>query len=192
MRAAYEFDVEDFQNPDAKRAKDFVRFYLRPQKNEEKSIAEGRPVHDLVEYVEIYVPGNDNNRPNLRVTDVERKRYAQQYQAWKASGEAESKETGTFLTEVPWIDRAQVEDLAYFKIRTLEQLASVSDTVCQKHMGMFELRRRAQAALESARNAAPLLKLQKELDDQKAENATLSQSLEAALKRLDALEKKAK
>jgi hypothetical protein len=191
MRAEADFNVADFENPDSKREKDFVRFFMHPVKNEEKSIEAGRPVYDEREYVEILVPGNDTNRPVLRVTDIERRRYAPQYRAWKASGES-SADTGTFLSDVPWLTRAQVEELAYFKIRTLEHLAAVSDAGCQRAPGMLELRRRAQAALESAEKAAPFIKLQAELDNTKAELKLRDDTIEALTKRLDALERKAK
>jgi hypothetical protein len=101
---------------------------------------------------------------------MDKKRFAQQYAAFKA-GETEQV-SGTPLVEAPWITRSQVEELAYVRIRTIEQLANVGDDVCTRIPGLFKLKQRAQAMAESAEKQAPFTKMQ-------AENEELRNSLEA-------------
>jgi len=172
MRGTAEFDMEDFEDPRKSDPKAFVRFHLLPKKNEIKSAEAGRPIFEDVEYVEIIVPGNETNRPVLKVTDIERQRFSQQYRRWKESGVSDYNE-GTPLTEVPWLTRSQVEELAFARIKTLEQLAAVSDTVCQRMMGLTELRRKALDAMARAEAAAPFTQIQAQLDALAAQNAAL-------------------
>jgi hypothetical protein len=177
MRETADFDTQDFADRNRSDPKAFVRFFLLPKKNEQLSAEAGRPIFEDTEYVEIIVPGNDTNRPVLKVTEMEKRRFSSQYQKWKTSGQADFT-VGTHLTEVPWITRSQVEELAFSRIRTLEQLAAVSDDVCGRMMGLYELKRKAIAHLEASVASAPLEQLQAQLDAQAAENVALRQAVE--------------
>jgi len=171
-RETADYDAGDFEDHRKSDPKAFVRFHLLPKQNEAKSAEAGRPIFEDVEYVEIIVPGNETNRPVLKVTVIERQRFAQQYRRWKESGVSDYNE-GTPLTEVPWITRSQVEELAFARIKTLEQLAGVSDTVCQRMMGLTELRRKALDTMARAEAEAPFSKIQAQLDALVAANAAL-------------------
>lgn len=121
---------------------------------EQKVEGAGRPVYDEVEYIEIVVPGDRSNVVHRPVTQQDRQKYARQYAAWKAGNQEAT--SGTPLSAWPGISRAQVEELAYFKIRTVEQLAGVSDANITNIAFASDLRRRAQAYLEQAKGNAPL------------------------------------
>jgi hypothetical protein len=190
MLQTADFDLADFEDPNAKRNKDFVRFFMQPVKNEEKSKLEGRPIYEDREYVEIMVPGNDTNRPVLRVTEIERNRYPIQYAKWKASGQAESVLEGTHLVNVPWLTRAQVEELVYFRIRTLEQLAVVSDSDCQRIVGLLELRRKAQAQLAAAKDSSLVHRLNAELEERDSKITALETALAEQGKIIKALQER--
>ena len=69
---------------------------------------------------------------------------------------------GTPIEEWPILNRAQVDELRYMNIRTVEQLANVSDTNAQGMMGINMLRQKAQTYLENAKDAA----LTERLDEQ--------------------------
>lgn len=187
MRETAEYDVSDFEDPRKSDNKAFVRFHLRPVKNDAKSAEAGRPIYEDREYVEIMVPGNDNNRPVLRVTEIERQRFAQQYRRWKETGE-ETYLTGTHLTEVPWLTRSQVEELAYMRIRTLEHLAAVDDVACQRMMGLLELRKKAIESLKRSEAEAPFTKLQEQLDALAADNASMKLVIKEQAERIKTLE----
>lgn len=121
-----------------------------PQKVEGK----GRPVYDEVEYIEIMVPGDRNNIVHRPVTNEDRRKFAQQYAQWKAGSQETA--SGTPLKAWPGITRAQVEELAYFNVKTVEQLAAISDGNLQSIPFARGLQNRAKAYLEQAKGNAPL------------------------------------
>jgi len=182
-----DFDVADFEDRTRGDKNTLVRFFIRPVINEAKSAAEGRPIYEDKEYCEIHVPGNQTNIPVKPVDAIIKRRFSNQYARWKATGEAEFVE-GTVLSEVPWLSRSQVEELAYLKIRTLEQLAGVGDDVCSRTIGLTELKRRAGLVLASSKDSSVLTKLEAELKQRDAEILGLKQTIEALTNRVAELE----
>lgn len=154
----------------------FIRFERLPKQNAEKTLAEGRPVFDDVEYIEIAVPGDKSNIVHKPVTDEHRRKYRAQYADWKSG--LEGVTSGTPLAEWPAVGRSQVEELLYFKIKTVEQLASVSDGNLQ-HLGhgYLELRRKAADYLAHAKENQPLLAMRAELASRDNTIATMQEQL---------------
>lgn len=182
---AVDFDVKDFEDRYNGDKSVYARFYIRPVQDEHASAAEGRPIFKDKEYVEIIAAGNSNNIVRRPVSDMDRQRFYAAYGKFK-QGDQEQM-IGTPLTEVPWITRSQCEELNYLKIRTLEQLGSLDDQACGKIPGLYDLKRKAGAALESAAGSAPIHKLQKENDELKAQIAALQDAVKeqtAVLKKL--------
>lgn len=175
-REAAEYNVEDFESRTAGDKSVYVKFYMRPFKDEEASIEQGRPIYRDREYVEIRAPGNQNNIIQRPVTDMDRDRFRHAYRAFK-SGDLE-QDFGTPLTEVPWITRSQVEELAYIKVRTLEQLVNVGDDVCTRIPGLFTLKQKAALAIEKAEKSAPFVKMQAENEELKGQLAELKKAVE--------------
>jgi hypothetical protein len=165
MRETFESNMEDFEDGAKQDNKTYVKFYIRPVHDEEKSAEEGRPIYHDEEYIEIRTPGNETNIVRRPVSDIEKRRFAAQYRAFKA-GESEQN-TGTPLAEVPWITRSQVEELSYLRINTIEILSEVNDDVCGRIPGLFKLKQRAQLYVQQAKESAPNLRLQKENEDMK-------------------------
>jgi hypothetical protein len=188
MSAMADFDVEDFENRTKSDPKAFVRFFIRPVRDDAKSLEAGRPIFTDKEYCEIIVPGNQTNRPIKRVDSIVKQRYAQQYAKWKAAGEAEDFIDGTHLTEVPWVTRSQVEELAYLRVRTLEQLAVVGDDVCTRVPGLYDLKKKAIAMVEKSETDAPILKLQAQFDELKAAVEVKDQTIAELASRIKELE----
>lgn len=174
--AEADFDYKDFEDRNAGDKSVHARFYIRPVQNERKSAEAGRPIFDDKEFVEIRASGNSTNIVDRPVSDMDRQRFRRQYLLFKAGDQEQV--VGTRLTEVPWITRGQCEELAYLKILTVEQLAAVNDQLCTQIMGIYDLRRRAQAYLEAAEKAAPITALQQENADLKNEVGTLKNLLE--------------
>lgn len=171
MRETYEANPADFDDQSRESDnKTYVKFYIRPLLDEAKSNEEGRPIYNDTEYVEIRTPGNETNIIRRPVSDLDRRRFRQQYMRFK-EGESEQT-TGTPLAEVPWITRSQVEELSYLRINTIEVLAEVNDDVCTRIPGLFKLKQRAQVYVQQAKEAAPNLKLQ-------AKNEELENRLES-------------
>lgn len=149
----------------------------------------GHPVHDNVDYVYISIPGDRDNiverpveccdkrlrikgakitpvcrarlgpddKPMLEECDVHR--FFDEYIAFK-SGQ-EDQQIGQDLKGWPGIDPASIEDLAYFKVHTVEQLAAMNDS----NVGQFHtLRQRARDYLEEAKKGAASINVRAELD----------------------------
>lgn len=160
MRDSVDYDVSDFDDRFAADKSVYAKFYTHPVKNERASAEAGRAKFDEVEYVEIRAAGNANNIIQRPASDQDRQRFHRQYELFRA-GMAEQT-VGTPLTEIPWVTKSQVEELAYVRINTLEALATVNDDVCQKMAGLRDLKNKAVVFMEAADKAAPLTALQDE------------------------------
>lgn len=171
-----DFDPADFDRREAADRNVYVKFYMRPVVDQDRSNKEGRPIYVDREYIEIRTPGNQTNVVQRPVTDMDRKRFRQAYQSFKAGNEEQV--IGTPLVEVPWITRSMVEELAHLRIRTLEHLAGVNDDVCGRIPGLYSLKEKAQAAIQQATNHAPIAELQARNEALVQELAALKQTVE--------------
>jgi hypothetical protein len=165
-------------NPNAGAEKLFVRFGLHPRHDEAKSLEEGRPIFEEVEYVEIMVPGDKSNTIHRPVTAADRNRFRAQYQAWK-SGADQDAATGTPLSAWPAVTSAQVAELAHFNCRTVEQLATMSDSNLQGVGPILALRQKARDFIEAAKGTAPVQKLRAENDELKGRMSAMQAQLDA-------------
>ncbi len=140
----------------------FVRFDLHPVQNEDKSQREGRAIFDDVEFVSIMVPGDKQNQIHRPVRPTDKQRFAKQYAGWKA-GEKEQI-SGTPLIEWPGITRSQVAEMAHLGVRSVEQLAGLSDANAQNFGPIMALRQKARDYVEQAKGNAPLAQMRAELE----------------------------
>ena len=154
----------------------YVRFYSHPKQDAVKSAEEGRPIFHDTEYVSIMVPGDKSSIVERPARDSDRQRFPKHYQAFKNN--EEEVLDGTPLEAWPGLTRSQVEELRYFNIRTVEQLASVSDSHAQKFMGINILRRKAEAYMDAAAGNAATDKMAAELESRDNEIAALKQAVE--------------
>jgi hypothetical protein len=153
-----------------------VRFYKEPVQDMPASEREGRPVYTEVDYIEIAVPGDKTNIVCKRVGEQHKREYAQQWAAYKA-GDSEQV-VGTPLSQWPGISRAQVKELEFFRCRTVEQLAELSDTSIGAIGPIRRLRDNARAYLEAANGFAPVTRLQGELEKAREELAAMKQQIQ--------------
>ena len=130
-----------------------VRFYKHPRRNEEKSKEEGRPIFEEVDYIEIVQPGNKDSIVKRPVMEMDKERFADGYRRFLERQDQDVLE-GTPLEEWPAVTRSQVEELRYVNIRTVEQLAAISDSNAQQFMGLKGLKTKAVKFIESARDEA--------------------------------------
>jgi hypothetical protein len=132
----------------------FARFYVRPVQNELRTASEGRPIFEDVEYVEINLPGDRTSVVDRRVKADDRQRWPQQYAAFKDGQEQVGD--GTPLTQWTGVTRSQVEELAFFKIRTVEQLAGLNDgALANLPLGLRAMKEHAERWLASAAGGKP-------------------------------------
>ena len=140
-------------------------------KDEEKSALEGRPIFKEIEYIAIIIPGESGPSVNRPVWDGDRQRFRARYEAWKA-GKTDVHE-GTPLSTWPQVSKAQVMELAHFNIKTIEDLANLSDEKAMRFMGIQALKKAAQDFLAAAKSGAPLTKMRAELEARDSEIAAL-------------------
>ena len=160
-----------------------VKFFKHPHRNEDKSKEEGRPIFDDVDYIQIMQPGNKDSIIVRPATPMDKNRFAEHFKRYEARQDEEYID-GTPLSEVPFLTRSHVEELAYLNVKTVEQLVAMSDSNAQNIMGIQALKTKAKAYLErSSENAAA-----QQLAEQKEENARLLKLIGDLNDRLDTLE----
>lgn len=182
-----DFDVNDFvggkQNQGDEKL--LLRFYTEAVKDEQKSLDEGRYVAREVDFVQICIPGNLNNMPVLQMDEFGQRRFGRQYDMWKANRAKQEQVTGTPLAAVSWLNRAQVAELNYFNILSLEHLAEASDQACQKISGLQSLKQKAKAFITASKETAPIEKLQAQIDELVANLAIKQQTIDELSARVD-------
>lgn len=165
MPAEADFDVNEF-NGDRSREADkalLVKFFMKPREDQTASKREGRPIFKEVEYIDIKIPGDRAGGICRPATDQDRNRFPEHYRRFKQRVEGGDVNTGTPLAEWPVISRSMCEELAFFHVRTVEQLATMSDTQAGKFMGLYQIREKARLWLKKAQDEKPLWEMQEKL-----------------------------
>ena len=166
------------------------RFHMRPVEIPFKSKEIGRPFYEDREFVEIITPGNSRSMPCEPVNDQHKLRWPNQYAAFKA-GQEEAPLEGTPLEEMPGLSPSIVLNLKGVHIKTVEQLAGVSDAEMQNMgLGGRELRTKAKRFLEAASSIAPVQAAEARAERAEAENAHLKTQIADLGQRLESLENK--
>lgn len=146
-------------NPDAAM---LVSFETRSLPDPEASAKAGTPKFRDVDYVKIRASGDklsEVHRAWGRESDV--KRFGRQYEHWKKTGSEDGP--GWHLSQWPGITRSQVEELRFAGIKTVEQLAAMSDSNAQSMGAILAIRQKARDALERAKGEAPVHQMRAEL-----------------------------
>jgi len=139
----------------------FVEFVVEAIKLEHASQQAGRPIFEDREFVNIMVIGARGATAHEPVNDEHKARWPKEYAAFKAGITLPPE--GTPLGE--WADsqmtKSRVMELAYFNIRTVEELAAVTDgNLPNLGMGAHALRERAKTYLEiAAKGTGPIERL---------------------------------
>jgi len=165
-----------------------VKFSSQSHLNDARSREAGRPIFEMLDYLTIMVPGDKDSIVIRPVREADKTRFVTQWTRYKAN---QSQVVGTPLSEWSKITRAQVDELAYFNIRTIEDLANLSDGQKHKFMGVNELCEKAKAHLQLLKDSAPLDKMEAELAKRDEQIATLMAQM-AAMQADKALENSAK
>jgi hypothetical protein len=161
----------------------FVRFETKAIQDEEASTLEGRPIFRDVDFIIINIAGDKltvHERPvdlvgNNRVPP-DNIRFPRQWEAFKA------KQTqplnGTPITEWAPISKSLAMELKGMNIHTVEALAAVSDANL-KWMGARELREKASAWLEKAKQGGDVSQLVAQLEQLRIDNEALKAQISA-------------
>lgn len=154
-------------------------FYTRAVPDKKATENEGRAVFNNVPYVEIRIAGQPKNVVDRAVTDEDKKRFPRAWAAYEAGQQGVTE--GTPIEHWPYLQQSQVAELRAAGVRTIEQLAEVSDGDLGKlgHGGR-KLRERAQQHLKGADET------ERQLREQLAEKDGTISNLEARMRQLEA------
>lgn len=147
--------------------------------NETKSLATGRPYYDTLEMLTIIIPGDPASSPQRYVTEADKHRFSEAYQAFVAQKELVFE--GTVLENWPRLTTGQVYSLKALGIHTVEHIANLSDANVPKlGMGGLMLRDQAKAYIEAAARGGTPERLV-------VENARLRDDMTLAMRTIDEL-----
>lgn len=156
-----------------------VKFFTKPYKDAEETLKQGRPIFKDRTYIDIRVPGERDNvcRP---ATQADINRFPQHYEAFMKRTGDDDEIIGTPLDQWPQVTRSQVEELAFFNVKTVEQLAAMPDSNTQQMHGLLGLKQKANAWLESTKTKEEVEKaFAEEKADLKAQIAELKEAVAA-------------
>ena len=155
--------------------------------NKVKTEREGRPIYDPVILIEKIIPGDSLNKPVRPMREGDKIEYPQEWAAFQAKREQQIP--GTPLAAVPWLSRTQIAEYQALAIFTVEQLATLPESVAARIMGFHKVRGQAENFLKAAQDGAYQEKLQAEAkvaaEREAQKDATIAQ-LEARLAALEA------
>jgi hypothetical protein len=153
------------------------RFFMDAIENPHRSKIEGRPIFDEVEMVEVKIPGDRLFVFHSPVEDKHRERWPELYAAFQRGEQRAAAGTPLEQWVHPSMTRSRVAELKACNILSVEELASVSDSILPRlGMGARALREGARAYIETAKNGAANAEMAAELASLKA----LVQQLQAA------------
>lgn len=149
-----------------------VQFYSRTRQDKAKSKAEGRPVFEDVPYIRKRIPGDRFQEIDRPARDIDMKEFPNAWAAFKAGRDQETV-SGTPLALLG-LSPSRIEELAFFRVKTIEQLASVADVHLQQ-MGLTARteRQKAKDFLETAKSRAPLMRLEAQVEEKDKRIAAL-------------------
>ena len=171
----------DLNNPDSRLA---VKFYSREIDNEFQSLAEGRPIKFMADFVRIEVPGDRLTIIDTFAKDEDKRRFPVQwamYQNEKSDGGDQIQ--GTLLKDWPILNAAQASELKHFKFYTVEQVATASDEQIGSigmmvGMSPLSFRDKAKAFLANAKDSAVVQQQAEALRQRDDEIAAMKRQLE--------------
>jgi hypothetical protein len=164
-----------------------IKFELFPHPNQTKSLEAGHPVYDDKEYITIIIPGDKNSVIHRPVWAQDLQRFPRQYAAFKLGLTQEV--SGLPLNMWGGMTLGQAKEFEYFNVRTVEQLAEMSDGNGIGIQGFNGLKQRAQDYVATTKEQAPLLEMRAEIEKKDSEVASLIQATKEQGARIAALEK---
>jgi|SRR5215470_2879070 len=170
----FESDIEQFNpnNPYKGDERLPVEFYIGALRDDAASEREGRPIFKDTEFIRIY--NSKDNILDRPVRDTDKQRWPKHYAAFKNTGQADPAAVGQRLEHWPAITRSQAEELRYFKIFTVEQLASAPDSILTQIPGINRLKQIAKVVMDIGREDAPYFKMQAQLEERDGKIAQLT------------------
>lgn len=123
----------------------YCKFFLHAALNGNKTEAAKHNVYDDVVYIEIFIKGNTNTSFSRPKKDEDEQEFPKEWKAYLTQTNIE--DNGTPLNALPTLGPSMQMNLNAQGIRTIEDLAELSDSVVIGEQGMVDLRKRAVAYL---------------------------------------------
>lgn len=173
----HDMDFTDAQQSEADKRL-YVTFFKDAVKNAAASVEAGRPIFEERDFIKIITPGSrDSMVAPVREGDSYTERFPAQWSRYKRN--QDQNVSGTPLSQLPWMTVSQVAEFNAVGCKTAEQLVGMADAMAGKFMGFHQIKQRTQAYLDAAKDAAPALKLQAELEKRDAQIAQLQAQVAA-------------
>lgn len=172
----------------------YVEFTVEAIKNEELSMEHGRPIFEDKDYITIRIAG-DTKTVRKRPVQLEwqgdvppdDKRWPRQYEAFK--NQKSQVADGLPLTEWAAITKSDAASMKAMNIHTVEMLAGLQDNHLT-WLGARQMRDKAIAWLNQARDGSGLSKLQSENEQLKIQMEALKNQMAGLLDAVPDLEQK--
>ena len=173
----------DIQGADARLA---VTFYKRSMKQEDESIAAGRPIFKEFDFVRICVPGDNLTEIDTYAQESHKARFPRQWAHYQNQVAGQEVIVGTPIEQWPLISRSQAEELKGIKFATVESIANCSDLQLQRigmiaGMSPHSFREKAKSFLNLASDSAEIAQREAELQALREENDKIKAETEAKL-----------
>jgi hypothetical protein len=173
----------DIQGADARLA---VTFYKRSVKQEDESIAAGRPIFKEFDFVRICVPGDNLTEIDTYAQQSHKNRFPRQWAHYQNQTAGQEQIIGTPIEQWPLITRSQADELKGIKFYTVESVANCSDQQLQRigmiaGMSPHNFREKAKAFLNLASDSAEVAQREQELQALREENDKIKAETEAKL-----------
>lgn len=158
-----------------------VRFYMDAVHLKAQSEAEGRPIFEDREFVEIIPIGDNKTVVSKPATETEKQRFPEEYAVFKRG--IEQTFPGTPLNQWPIMLPAQIKLFNHFNVYTVDQLAELDDIAIGRiGIGTRDFVEKARAFIAKAKGGADAARFASEnlaMKEQIAEQAEIIKELAA-------------
>jgi len=163
-----------------------VTFYKRSMKQEDESMAAGRPIFKEFDFVRICVPGDNLTEIDTYANESHKARFPRQWAHYQNQVGNQEQVIGTPIEEWTIISRSQADELKGIKFHTVESVANASDQQLQRigmiaGMNPYTFRDKAKAFLNLADQVGETNQREEELAKLRQENAAIKAEADAKL-----------
>lgn len=173
----------DEQGADSRLA---VTFYKRSMKQEDESLAAGRPIFKEFDFVRICVPGDNLTEIDTYANESHKQRFPRQWAYYQNQVAGQEQIIGTPIEQWTIISRSQADELKGIKFHTVESVANASDQQLQRigmiaGMSPFAFRDKAKDFLNLAEKVGNVNQREAEIEKLRQENLALKAEADAKL-----------
>jgi hypothetical protein len=163
-----------------------VTFYKRSMKQEDDSMAAGRPIFKEFDFVRICVPGDNLTEIDTYANDSHKSRFPRQWMHYQNQVAGQEQLIGTPIEEWTIISLSQADELKGIKFHTVDSVADASDQQIQRigmiaGMSPFAFRDKAKAFLNLAEKVGDVNQREAEMQKLREENEALKAESDAKL-----------